>query len=129
MICTSRIILYYMSALFTFNFFPYLWARRRAFPPPPLCAVVACERAAQSDSEGNTNNCAEVCFVTALPLPSWVLDRDGGQKAGQQQSRRNGRVIVRTAPFAAQRTLSSHSRLCVIHSSNYVLLGKPTRKT
>ena len=99
MICTSRIILYYMSALFTFNFFPFLWARRRAFPPPPLCAAVACERAERSDCEENANNCAEICFLTALPLPSRVLDRAGGQKAGRQQSRGNGRVIERTAPL------------------------------
>ena len=47
----------------------------------------------------NTDNCWEVCFHTALLLPSWVLDRDWRQKAGQQRCNGNGRGFERAAPL------------------------------
>ena len=99
MISTSRIIIYYMSALIAFQFVCISLGPSPSFSPAAVVCSGCLRGAAQSNSEENTNNCAEVCFLTALPLPSWVLDRDGGQKAGRQQSRGNGRVIERTAPL------------------------------
>ena len=67
--------------------------------PRRRCVQCLIARGQHKVTAKGTNHCAEVCFLAALPLPSWVLDRDGGQKAGQQQSRGNGRVIERTAPL------------------------------
>ena len=51
MIAASRIIANCMSALVTFQCVCISLGLSPSFSPPRLCAVVACERAAQSDIE------------------------------------------------------------------------------
>ena len=96
---TSRIITDYVFTLVTFHFVRMSFGLSLSFSPPQLSAVVACDRAAQGDSEREHHNLFGGLLPNGLPLPFWVLDRDGGQKAGQQQSRGNGQGIERTAPM------------------------------
>ena len=100
MIATSRIIADYMSTLVTFQcvcislgLSPSVFSRRGCVP---RLLVRGQHRVT---AKQNTDNCLEVCFHTALPLPSWVLDRDWRQKAGQQHCNGNGRGIERAAPL------------------------------
>ena len=67
MIRTFRIIVYYMSTLVTFQFVCISLGPSLSFAPAAAVCSGCVREAAQSDSEGNTNNCAEVCFLTALP--------------------------------------------------------------
>ena len=98
MLPTSRIIVGDMSTLVAFQCVCIFGLAAELSPRRGCVLWLLVRGQLKVTARGNTNNCLESCFQMALPLPSWVLNRDWGQKAGQQQSRGNGRGIERTAP-------------------------------